>query len=168
MTVNEMLLDQLDSARRITLETFNDLNTGQRLFQPAPDVNHPLWLLGHIAGSEDHLILGFCRGESLLPEEYGTLFAMGSKLLADPSGYPAGEEILDHMVRVHEAALDYVRGASQGELDQPPVTFDRLDERARQLFATRGRCVWFHANHEALHTGQMAYIRRLLGKPYRV
>ena len=168
MTVSEMLVDQLESARRMTLETFNDLNTGQRLFQPAPDVNHPLWLLGHITGSEDHLILGFCKGESLLPEAYGKLFAMGSTLLEDPSGYPAGEEILEHMARVHEAALEYVRGASDDELEQPPVGFDRLDGRARDLFATRGRCVWFHAQHEAMHAGQMGYIRRLLGKPPRV
>lgn len=168
MTVNDMLVDQLEAVRRITLETFGDLDTGQRLFRPAPGVNHPLWLLGHIAGSEDHLILGFCKGESLLPDRYGELFGMGSKLLEEPSEYPSGEEVLNALAEVHAASLQYVRSATAEELEQPPVGFDNLDDRARQMFASRGRCVWFHATHEAMHTGQMAYIRRLLGKPYRI
>lgn len=168
MTVNEMLIDQLETVRHITLEAFGDLDTGQRLFQPAPGVNHPLWLLGHIAGSENHLILGFCKGESLLPERYGKLFGMGSTLLDDPSEYPPGEEVLNVLAEVHASALDYAGNADAEELEQPPVGFDRLNDRARQMFASRCRCIWFATTHEAMHTGQMAYIRRLLGKPYRI
>jgi len=168
MNITEMLADQLEGARRITLETFADFAPAERLHQAAPGVNHPLWLLGHIATSEDHLILDFCSERPLLPKEYGKLFAMGSKLLEAPSGYPPAEEVLGHLARVHEAALAYVRGVSPADLDLPPVCIDRLEGRARQLFATRGRCIWFHGHHEAMHAGQMGYIRRLLGKPYRI
>lgn len=168
MTINQMLVDQLESARRITLETFAEFSPQEQLFQPKPDLNHPLWLLGHIAGSENHLVLEFCAGKPLLPKPYGKLFGIGSKLLADPSGYPAAEEVLAELAKVHQAALAWARGASQAELDQPPIGFERMDDRVRQLFATRGRCVWFHAQHEAMHSGQMGYLRRLLGKPWRI
>jgi len=168
MNVTEMLVDQLESVRRITLETFSDLAPRERLHQAAPGVNHPLWLLGHIATSEDHLVLDFCAGRPLLPKNYGPLFGIGSKPLGDASAYPAAEEVLTELSRVHKSALAYVRGASAAELDLPPVPFERMEGRARELFRTRGRCIWFHGHHEAMHAGQMGYIRRLLGKPYRI
>lgn len=168
MNVKDIVIDQLQWTRQTTLSTFAEFNVGQRLFQAAPGVNHPLWLLGHIAGSEDHLILGYCQGRSLLPPEYGKLFGMRSTPSSDPAAYPSGEEMLESLARVHQAALDYVRNASDDELARTPFGFDKMPEHARQLFPTRLRCCWFHANHEAMHSGQMGYIRRLLGKPYRV
>jgi uncharacterized damage-inducible protein DinB len=168
MDVREIIAGQSEWVRRTTLETFAELNTGERLFQAAPGVNHALWLLGHIAGSENHLILGFCKGESLLPATYGKLFGMGSKLLDDPTGYPSGEEILERLGAVHEASLEYLRTVGDDELAQPPVSYDKLPERARQLFGTRLKCLCLAPNHEAMHSGQMSYIRRLLGKPFRI
>lgn len=168
MNITEMLADQLEGARRITLETFNDLAPNERLHQAAPGLNHPLWLLGHIATSENHLILDFCAGKPLLPKEYGPLLGIGSKPVADASAYPPAETLLAELARVHEAALAYVRGMNPADLDLPPLGFERLPDRAKELFATRGRCIWHHAHHEAAHAAQMAYIRRLLGKPYRI
>ena len=168
MNPNEMLIDQIESIREIALATFADFGPQEQFFQPSAGMNHPLWLLGHIATSEDHLILEFCTAAALLPERYNELFGMGSKLLEDPSGYPAAEEILGHLDLIHEAAIDYIRSADQEEFDKAPTCFDRFDERAAHMFATRGRCIWFHAHHEAMHTGQLGYLRRLTGKPYRV
>ena len=168
MKVNEMLIDQIESIREMTLSTFAYLGPHEHFFQPAAGVNHPLWLLGHIATSEDHLILEFCNGQGLLSERYNELLGMGSKLLDDVSGYPAADEILGRLDLIHEAAVDYIRSADEAEFDKAPRCFDRFDERAAAMFATRGRCIWFHAHHEAMHAGQLAYLRRLTGKPYRV
>lgn len=168
MNARDIILDQLQWTRQTTLGTFAEFNIGQRLFQPAPGVNHPLWLLGHIAASEDHLILGYCQGRSLLPPECGKLFGMKSTPLSDPAAYPSGEDLLETLARVHQAAMDYVRAASDAELALPPVGFDKMPDRAKELFPTRLRSAWFHANHEAMHSGQLSYIRRLLGKPFRV
>lgn len=168
MNVRDVILDQLQWTRQTTLSTFAEFDVGQRFFQAAPGLNHPLWLLGHIAASEDHLVLGYCQGRSLLPPEYGKLFGMKSTPLSDPAAYPSAEEMLETLARVHQAAGDYLRSATDDELALPPVGFDQMPDRARQLFSTRLRCAWFHANHEAMHNGQLGYIRRLLGKPYRV
>jgi hypothetical protein len=168
MNVKDIILDQLNWTRQTTLSTFAEFDVGQRFFQAAPGVNHPLWLLGHIAGSEDRLLLQHCTGRSLVPPEYAKLFGIKSTPLADPAAYPSGEEILETLARIHQAALDFVRGATEADLAQPPVGFDQMPDRAKQLFPSRLRCAWFHANHEAMHSGQLGYIRRLLGKPYRI
>ena len=168
MKINEMLIDQIESIREITLATFADLSAEEHLFQPAAGANHPLWLLGHIATSEDHLILEFCTGRGLLSERHDELFAIGSKLLDDRSAYPPSEEILGHLASIHEAATDYIKSADEAEFDKSPRCFDRFDERTAVMFATRGRCIWFHAHHEAMHAGQLAYLRRLTGKPCRI
>ncbi len=145
MDLNEMLIDQIESIREITLATFAELSAKEHFFQPAAGMNHPLWLLGHIATSEDHLILEFCTGRALLPERYNELLGMGSKLLDDRSAHPPSEEILGHLEAIHEAAVDYIRAADEEEFDKAPRCFDRFDERAAVMFATRGRCIWFHA-----------------------
>ncbi|MBN2583433.1 MAG: DinB family protein [Planctomycetes bacterium] len=168
MKIKDMLIDQVTSIRDMTLATFNDLAPDERLFQPAPGLNHAVWLLGHIATSQDHLILDFCTGKPLLPARYNELFAMGSRLLEDSSGYPRTDEMLERLAAGYEATLAYLRGADEAEFDREPTCFGRFDDRARGMFATRGRCVWFHAHHEAMHAGQMGYLRRLTGKPFRV
>ena len=168
MNINELLAEQLEGLRVMTLETFKEFSASERLFQPRPDLNHPLWLLGHIATSEDHLILDWCAGRPQLPEEFNKLFAIRSRLLAAPSGYPPAEDILRRLSEVLRAALGYVRDLLPEELDAPSLGLARLPEAAWRRFATKGKCLLGHMAHEAGHQGQMAYLRRMLGKPARV
>jgi hypothetical protein len=168
MTAREILVEQVTTVRGNTLATLTDLTPEQRLWQPAPGVNHAVWMAGHIAWSLDHLILDYCAGKGQLPEHYGSLFGIGSKLLDNPGGYPTCDELLDRMAAGHEAALAWLRAADEADLDARPMGFEKLDDRRRAMFASRGRCAWFHAQHEAMHAGQLGYLRRLAGKPYRV
>jgi uncharacterized damage-inducible protein DinB len=168
MTDRQTLIEVMEFTRGITLETFNDIDPEKRFFQPAPGVNHALWLLGHIAVSQNHLVADFCLGESMLPGEYGKLFGMKSELLEDPSGYPAAEELLEAMAKVHAASVAYARDASDDQLAQLPVGHENLPEHAQGMFTSRGKCLWFSVTHESIHAGQLGTIRRMLGKPYRV
>jgi len=168
MDAREMLIDQVTTIRGTMLATFKDLTAQERLWQPGPGMNHAVWLAGHIAWSLDHLILDYCVGAAQLPQRYAALFGLGSQLLSDASGYPDSQELLERLAAGHEAALAWLRAADEAELQRRPEGFDAMDERRRGMFASRGRCVWFHAQHEAMHAGQMGYLRRLMGKPYRV
>jgi hypothetical protein len=167
MTPTEMLADQVETMRRMTLDTFATFSESEQLFQPAPGLNHPLWLLGHIAGSEDHLILDFCAAQPQLPAAYAKLFGIGSQPSPERSAYPPASEILERLAQVHVTALAWLRSASPEDLARKPTSCDKLPERPRSMFTSRGRCSWFHATHEATHLGQLSYLRRLLGKPPR-
>ena len=134
----------------------------------AAELADPLWLLGHTATSENRLILDWSAGEPLLSEDYMRLFAINSKPQGDLSAYPPVEEILSQMSQVHKAALRYVRDLPAADFAARPRIYDRMPERAKALFPTRAHCIMGHITHEANHIGQLSYLRRLLGKPYRV
>ena len=56
----------------------------------------------------------------------------------------------------------------EGEAELPKLPEDQLDipvENPHPLFSTRFGALVFCPEHECLHAGQIALIRRLLGKP---
>ena len=168
MNVNAFAVSTLEQAREHTVAAVEGLTGEEMLFQPKAGMNHALWLLGHIAESENGLLLGFCKGANLLPVGWHEKFGIGSKPVADRAKYPSREEVLKLMEKVHAAAIEYVRSLSPEDLDRRPAGIDRLPERAQALFATIGKCIYQHALHESSHAGQIATLRRFLGRPPRV
>ena len=61
--------------------------------QPVAGVNHPAWLLGHLALAADsaNAMLG---GQKALGEKWGGLFGRGSKLSITRSDYSTKEELI--------------------------------------------------------------------------
>ena len=158
----------MESARWLATQAVEGLTDEEMMFQPKPGLNHPLWLLGHIAESENGLILSFCKGENLLPEGWHGKFGIGSKPDADAGGYPSKDEILAHMEKVHAAAVAYVESLTPDDLDRRPPGIDHLPERAQEMFSTIGKCIYHHVGHACAHAGQITMLRRLLGKQPRV
>ena len=168
MNVTEALIHLLEDTRNHTLMQVGDLTDQEMMFQPGPEVNHALWLLGHIVTSENGLILRWCAGQSAMPEEYQKLFFMGTTPQADPSLYPTKDEILQVLARVHPKAIEVVEGLTPEQLDERPEGYDQMNPGAQQLFWCKGACIWHHATHESSHAAQITTLRRLMGKPYRV
>src|SRR4051812_43776739 len=61
--------------------------------QPLAGVNHPAWVLGHLAFSAD-LAAGLLGAAKSLPGEWVPLFGPGSKPSTSRSGYPSRDELL--------------------------------------------------------------------------
>ncbi len=168
MNLNAFAVSAMEMARGLTVSSVADLTEDEMMFQPAAGLNHPLWLLGHIATSENGLILSLCRGEGLLPPDWMGLFGIGSKPVADPTAYPSRAEALSWLERTHAAAIDYVRSLAPEDLDRRPVGIDRFPRSAQERFHSVARGITGHITHESSHTGQIAMLRRLMGKPPRV
>jgi len=168
MNVIDFAVHCLEDTRKHTLAQVEDLTDSEMMFQPRPDVNHALWLLGHIATSENGLILRWCAGESELPGEYMKAFFMGTTPKSDPSLYPTKDEILEVLAGLHTRAIDVVAGLSAEALDERPIGYEEMNPEAQELFWCKGACIWHHATHEAGHASQITTLRRLLGKRYRV
>jgi len=168
VNLSDFMVHLLEDSRKHTLGLVEDLSDEEMMFQPQPDTNHALWLLGHIVTSENGLILTWCGGQPAMPEEYVQLFSIGTKPQSDPAPYPSKEEVLEVLADVHAKAIELVKGLSAEQLDERPVGYDEMPPGAQQLFWSKGACIWLHATHEASHAGAITLLRRLLGKPCRV
>src|SRR5262249_9370889 len=61
--------------------------------QPLPGVNHPAWILGHLAVTAD-FAAGLLGADKTLPQEWGPLFVPGSKPSAIRGSYPSKDKLL--------------------------------------------------------------------------
>jgi hypothetical protein len=142
-----------------------DLDGDDWGFQPAQGLAHPLWICGHLACAQTLLIHVRSMGRpSLVDEAFSKHFPIGGPIKST-RGYewPTVETVLSTMERVH---VQTCRDVSE------------LDERflAEAAFGAEGKPhphyrdkagAIAHANrHEAFHAGQIAMIRRLLGKSF--
>ncbi|HWL93075.1 MAG TPA: hypothetical protein VNT79_06045, partial [Phycisphaerae bacterium] len=64
----------------------------------------------------------------------------------------------DFFVRTQKESIDLVRTLSEAELESP------AGEEAHPLFATKAQAVGTAVMHETFHAGQIAMIRRELGR----
>jgi uncharacterized damage-inducible protein DinB len=160
MDLREYIGDSLKLGRERTLGVVNGLTPEQMVWRPGPDANSIIFLVWHIARSEDGLYNQWVEGREqvwtaggwdkrfgLKPEDSGREWT--SQQVADFSP-PSLEELLQYMDEVRESVL--------GSL--PNLDLSRLGEKPHP-----GRPDWTKANllqllifHEAHHQGAMEYL----------
>ncbi len=124
--------------------------------RPAGVPNPAIWTLGHIAYHRA-LFLELLTGERTYADDWKTRYDMGSLPLDDPHDYPGVAECHELFERATEKLQAYLESVSDEELATPPL-------RTSRFLATRGDVLAHAIAHEAHHTGNMALLRRLLGK----
>jgi len=137
-----------------------DLNDSQLAMQPAPGINTPVWILGHLAVVADNglEILGQPK---VCPESWHRAFGTGTKPDAVPRPHPAKAELLAAVERGHDLLTRAVTTASQAILDAPdPISFLRAG-----LPTVADLLAHLMTTHEGIHLGQLSAWRRLLGLP---
>jgi len=166
MTIQaELLADQLDRTREWTLRLIADIKGDDWFFQPAPGLAHPLWLCGHLAGSQDLLVIVRCLGKpSTLDAAFKSHFPIGGPIKsAREHDYPGVEAVLATMRDTHSRTLAAVRSMSDALLADPAYAGDgSIHPHYRDKRGAVSHC----SRHEAFHAGQIAMIRRLLGKAF--
>ncbi len=152
-------LEQIDFARRYTLERFESVPMADWFTITPGGVSHVAWQVGHLASSEYRLCLDRLRprtaaDEGLMPDEFLKMFGRDAQPAA-VTGYTA-EQIRDVCARVHARVMDELPSYPDADLDLPPL-------KPHPLFATRLAGLRYAPLHEMIHCGQIAMIRRLLG-----
>ncbi len=129
--------------------------------QPAPEVNHPAFILGHLVGTDAFTaqILGIKTPP--MPENWAKLFGLGAKPQADRRLYPTKAELLARLEDGHRLVTEAVAKLPAGRLAEPfPM------EQMREFVPTLGDgLVFLMTAHEATHLGQLSAWRRVLGFP---
>lgn len=165
MSIAEILAAQIDETREWTHRLIADLEGDDWTFQPAPGLAHPLWLCGHLAVSQDTLVHQRCLQSSVLTHDFIQHFPIGGPVKgAKEHTYPPVDTVLATMQDVHVRTLAAVRGMSAALLAEPCYAAD--GKSIHPHYRDKRGAVSHCSRHEAFHAGQIAMIRRLLGKGF--
>lgn len=133
-----------------------DFSDEELLVQPVPGANHLAWQLGHLCGSEPHLL-----GKHLPAVKYPEIpQAIREQPKGDSSqGFQTKGKYWSLFKEVRQATIAACDGLSDADLDKP--NSGELAQFAPYL----GGLLILVANHTLMHAGQVSVIRRKLNKP---
>ena len=76
----ETLIESIEGSRDWTLKLVADLSGDDWTFQPADGLQHALWLCGHLASSQQTLVLMRCLGREKSDAEFMAHFPLGGSV----------------------------------------------------------------------------------------
>jgi uncharacterized damage-inducible protein DinB len=161
VTSLEHALQQLEFARKYTMRFLENLPEADWFRQPKEGVTHIAWQVGHLTMADYRLCMERIRGvqagdEALLPQRILALFRGATTPDPNPAKYPSPAELRALFDRVRERMLSEVRTLPDAEWNKPPVL-------AHPIATTKLASLFWCAQHELVHAGQIALLRRLLG-----
>jgi DinB family protein len=128
--------------------------------QPVAGVNHPAWVLGHLAWAADGNLQKI-GGQSALPAGWTALFGVGSKPSPVRGDYPPKEELLRAVEQSYRQLREKAATASPEQLAQPTT-----NPRAKEMLPTlREQVAFLLTGHMGVHLGQLSSWRRMIGLP---
>jgi len=158
-------LRKIEFARNYTMISLEGLSDDDWYWVPENQheyVTHIAWQVGHIAMSEYGLTLFRQRGRKLEDAElmsgkFRKLFMKGTTPNPDRDAYPAPDEILEVLNKVHLQMRSEIASLEQ--------TLDEESGPPHAAYATKYGALLFAPDHEMLHAGQIGMLRRMMGKP---
>jgi hypothetical protein len=128
--------------------------------QPAPGINPPLWILGHLAVVADSAIR-LAGGHAICPAEWGATFGRNSTIDGIPPGIASRAQFQSIMARQIEILIDLIEKLTPEQLAKPhpaPIFRTELPTVGDLL----GNLLF---SHHMMHIGQLTVWRRLMGLP---
>jgi hypothetical protein len=128
--------------------------------QPVADVNHPAWILGHLAWTADRALEMF-GAPPTSPAESATLFGRDSKPSSSRAVYASKDELLGLIEEAYRRLRQTIGSASAEQLARPTT-----NPRLKDTLPTLKELVPFMmTGHMGIHLGQLSSWRRLIGLP---
>lgn len=160
MKAIDLLRNALDFSEQFGMPMLEDMRDAA-LTKPTPKGgNHPLWIIGHLAGSEV-AIRGMVTGESNSLEQWQAPFAPGTEPTSRASDYPSYDEALEKFLQVRAETLALLDRMDDADLDRPPKT---VPPGMEESFKTNGDVLMLILIHQQFHMGQIADARRAAGR----
>ena len=162
MSQLESALNQIRTARLYTKDLLTHIDDNDWFRQPREGVTNVAWQVGHLAVAQYGLAIKRLRGEKaedaeLISADFRKQFGKGSVPVSDRSVYPSPDDIRAVFDRVHEQVLDEVGALPEEALSEP------VGDPPHPMFKTKLEALGWCAQHEFIHIGQIALLRRLFG-----
>jgi len=164
MSTAGVLAELMDGSRAWTLKLVEDVRGDEWTYQPGPGLHHILWLCGHLATAEQTLVMARCLGGDGPDADFAVHFPIGGAVKsAAEHEYPAPGVVLERMAATHARVMEEIRGISEAKLASP--CFGK-DGAPHPHYSTVAGAISHCARHEGFHAGQIALLRRLMGKAF--
>ena len=156
------VFNQIRTARLYAKDLLSHIDQKNWFRQPTEGVTHIAWQVGHLAVAQYGLGLKRVRGEKpedaeLISADFRRLFGKGSIPTSNPEDYPTPEEIIAAFNRVHDQVLTEAVALPEETLKEPTA------DPPHPMFKTKLEALLWSAQHEFIHAGQIALLRRLFG-----
>lgn len=149
----------LATSRYIMSTYLKDMTDEDILVCPVEGAHHIAWQLGHLIFSEQRMVDGVKAGAGIvLPLNFAQ--AHGKEVALDSTtGFWKVAEYREMLKSQRAKTLELLMSLSEAELMTPAPEFMRS-------YAPHVSSVFLSiASHETMHAGQIAVVRRRLGKP---
>ncbi|MEW6050528.1 MAG: DinB family protein [Candidatus Zixiibacteriota bacterium] len=156
MTKKEHLLGHLKTVHGSIRKLVDDISEEEAIVCLPGNPNHIKFLVGHISTTAA-FALTVAGVKPDYPGEWMKMFARGATVTADISVYPSIADIRTRLYALHAALEEFVATCDEGALERVNVIRPGWDENAMDG-------VLFFAAHDFYHAGQIAMIRRALGR----
>jgi hypothetical protein len=157
--IHEHLRETLDRTRKFTLTCVEDFSDDELRCGAEWGVNCAAWILGHLAYSQLRIGLAIPFAVGFDAPAQREIFGRGSRPI-DPARYPDLHELRAALADAHGRVFAMLDVVSESDLGLRPANvlpaFPDLPTRADVLL----QC----ALHESMHTGQLLWLRKKLGK----
>ena len=155
----ELVRDNLKKSSERVLAHVEDMREHGVVFPTKNGGSHTLWVLGHLAYIEAHVIRGFMLGEPNPLADWEEPFD-GADTSADVTRYPPFDQVLARCREMREWTLTLLESLSEEDLDKASA---KAPEGFDDTFGTYRLCLQFVADHWYMHRGQLADARRAAG-----
>ena len=150
-----------DNGLRYALALLGDLTYEQMVLRPGGSMNHPAWILGHMALYYP-IIPALLRGEMFADPADNELFGFrGRGPLSDYTIYGSKESQLERMRVGHEQVAQALLSATAEDFNRPPS----LPRWAEMYPTVEFMLPDLLLLHENIHIGQLSIWRRAAGFP---
>ncbi len=147
----------LEFSRSVSLGLFEEVPKDKLLHQPLPGGNHALWILGHIAVSDEYFLRNLAGQTTPHLEAWQAQFFAGSVCVPDAAAYPPIEEVLACLNEARERLIAWFGSLPEEQLQGP------LPGEKSFFAPTYAALMSSIAGHEMLHAGQLSVVRKSLG-----
>ncbi len=120
----------------------------------SPEMNHAIWLIGHITWCEDYLIAEVPYNTSFRNKEWDNLFGDGAKKTTKEN-YPSFEEVRNHYYDVHKRITEFITTINANELSGPNLP-------PHHYFKTKLSSILHFIEELAVHLGQLQYLQKVI------
>jgi uncharacterized damage-inducible protein DinB len=159
MRAHEVIIQLLDTARFVTGTYLSDLSDADLLVRPVSGAHHIAWQLGHLLQSECSMIERIEAGVApKLPEGFAEAHSKEKGSEDGAGAFLSKAAYLELMTAVRQATKGLLARSSDADLDTPGP------EAMRSYAPTVGSVFSMIGSHEIMHSGQIAVVRRKLGK----
>lgn len=157
--VRRVALERLAWARGFTHALLADMTDEQLLVRAGGRGNHTLWVMGHLAQTDDAILSALTGEPPQLSGSFKDRFGGNREPSADASDYPARDELAAAMRSSRDRVIAWV-----GSLDET-TAYEPAPEFLRRFAPDRITAAFALAAHEMLHNGQVTSVRAALGLP---